>query len=907
MGKAPKSPRTSHCGSPVLSRPPGKNNDDDDDVKIYDLSPAAGYIPTKLDYSHKHWLNQFISEFGTKLAKRGSRKDNATIWTQNFVLQQFIPHFFGELALTEGDKDWVRDSLGDKIYNFFANHQKRRTQAKAPKAIVKTKRFAQDAYRKAHPEDHDTPVDALVAEESPDLVSARLSVGQMCHFSSLVFKNLPADQQEHWRQVAREELAADQATATLTDPLARERYITGLLKTLQVLVTEAGQKANVRLAIQVLAEQGEGRFKLSSLVSSNLPNFAKSDAIAVVLNALKEEVESSVGGEVEGAIPSPDLLIDFANGGQPLLPDIAGMNLPQLRRLVWAYIKAMYAKPGGVGKVPWEEIGCSLNEWINPNCLPPSFEWIDPGSMPMAQVLLLCDWFIRHQSGELGSETAFQFLKSYAGPKPINASASQETGRELVHCKGQDVYFLRFDNFITKCHAVGGIEAMGYSKSAIAYTRFRHTGKVHADTISITAPTAPPAEWFDLLFGAEVPRSVLFGAEKETILLLATMLPPEHRERVENIVRLINEHQFHLPASNESGLWATPTQPPKIIPSTPSRVPPNPFFVPIWADCYYKTPSSIEETIFYIECWLEAILKSGVLFHEPSGSLVGGDTGVVWVIRVLLKVFFNFVGVKFNIPYPCSIPADCDISRLPLGEWPRLLNQLDAWTQRLRDSIAILQRTSEACSLGLPSANGDDPPSHEPIAYDTVEVSSPAKRPRPSKRKLKQKFNGLEGSESEASFESESSSSEEEEMDFEMVDKGKGRDSDMEENDEEEENGDEDEHEDWEHSNLADSFDLLGNDSPGERSSAHPTPTPSNALFSSAQELTEAQPNFNLQSDSKKPAPRLVPWTRRANAFGTFIQLETYRRKDPKNGKMALEMLDNAERAWATAAGELRM
>ncbi|KAG9094272.1 hypothetical protein FRC06_010988 [Ceratobasidium sp. 370] len=159
----------------------------------------------------------------------------------------------------------------------------------------------------------------------------------------------------------------------------------------------------------------------------------------------------------------------------------------------------------------------------------------------------------------------------------------------------------------------------------------------------------------------------------------------------------------------------------------------------------------------------------------------------------------------------------------------------------------------------------------------------------------------LEGSELEALFELENSSLEEEEMDFEVVDKGKGQDSDMEEeNNEQEENGDRDGHGDWEHSTLANPCDLLGNDSTSEHSSAHPTPTPSNMLFSDAQELTEAQPNFNLRSDSKKPAPHLVPWTRHANAFGTFIQLETYQCKDLKNGKMALKMLDNAECAWAT-------
>ncbi|KAG8713012.1 hypothetical protein FRC08_013794 [Ceratobasidium sp. 394] len=921
MGKAPKPPRTSHRYSPVPSGPSSKKPDDDDDIKIYDLSSAAGSIPAKLDYSHKSWLNHFIPEFGTKVAKRGSRKANATTWNRDFVLTKFIPHFFGKLALTEGDKEWVCDVLGDKIYNFFANHQKRQTSARAPRAAVKSKRYGHDAYRKAHPEEHDAAVDALVTAEKPELVGTKLTVGKMRHFSSRVFKNLPEDRQEHWRQVAKEELAADQAAATLTDPLARERYTTSLLRTLQVLVNEAGQKANVRLAIQVLSEQGDRRFKLSSLISSNLPNFAKSDAIAVVLNALKDEVEASVeGGEVEGAIPSPDLIIDFANGGHPLLPEIAGMNLTRLRPLIRAYIKALYAKGGGVGKVPWEEIGRSLNDWIDPNRLPPGFEWVDPGSMSMAQILLLCDWILRHQSGDLGPDTALQFLKTNAGSKPIDASISQETSRELVQHRGQKTYFLRFDNFITKCHAVGGIEAMGYSQPAIAYTRFRQTGKLHADTpnssTSAAAPV-PPVEWLGLPFGADVPRSVLFGAEQEVILSLAVMLPQQHRERVENLVRLVNEHQSHLPASNELGAWATPLLPPKIMPSTPFRVPPSPFFAPIWAVCYFKTPSSMEETIFHIESWLGEIRRSGVLVHAPSGSLFGSDTGVVWPIRVLLKVFFNFVGVKYNIQFPDPIPEDCDISRLPLGEWQRLLKQLDDWAQYLRDSIVILQRTSEARALGLHSADDDDIPSHESIARGTtVELPSPAKR-RPSKKKAKQTLKELDGSESEALFESEESSSDEDEIDFEVMDKGKGRESDGEESDEEgsdeemhdgeEKNGSEHEPADGEYSSLTGWFDSPGNGSTGERTSRHPTPGPSNTLFSNTQESAKAQSNLNLRSNSKKPVPDLVPWTKRAHAFGKFIQLPAYRCKDLKSCSMALEMLDAAERAWTNAAGELKL
>ncbi|KAG8730128.1 hypothetical protein FRC10_003042 [Ceratobasidium sp. 414] len=489
--------------------------------------------------------------------------------------------------------------------------------------------------------------------------------------------------------------------------------------------------------MQLVAEQSDCRFKLSNLVSSNLGDFSQSDSLAALLHTLKDHVENTVkGGTVEGDTPERDIVI--GKNSQPLLLEITGMDLPRLRQLAWSWLKYKYAEAGGVGKVPFEEIGRSLHEWFDPKRLPPDFIWMDPSSMTLANVLVLFDWILQVQSGELGLKCMPQYLKVNASSNPIDASASQETSHERIQHKGQDTYFLRFDETVTKCHAVSGVKGMKYSKSSIAYTLWRQTGNLNAANTassimslvsgvhgltpnfflwlgllatgfrphvpsrtsdSVYAPASaaqldsglhsgssplsqprlsytplfvrdprepltllvpsihrsthhfplaksshlvaiPPledcehihvhlAEWMDLPFGAEIPRTAIFGAEKETLMTLAPMLPQEQRERLENIVCLVNEHQRHLPASNERGPWAAPANPPDIIPPHPCRSPPNPLFAPIWAECYFKIPSSMEATIFHIEVWLESVLKSGVLIHELSGTLLGGDTGVV--------------------------------------------------------------------------------------------------------------------------------------------------------------------------------------------------------------------------------------------------------------------------------------
>ncbi|KAG8722610.1 hypothetical protein FRC09_005969, partial [Ceratobasidium sp. 395] len=155
----------------------------------------------------------------------------------------------------------------------------------------------------------------------------------------IVFHKLPPDQQDHWRQVSKDEVAAEQAAATLTDPAARDRYVSSLLRTLDDLVREVGRKANVRLAVQVMTEHGEGRFKLKSLVSDNLSNLARSDALSGMLDALKEEAEASAeltpatgGIKVEGGPPARDLIIDFAHGGRPVFPEVGGMGVLALRQ-----------------------------------------------------------------------------------------------------------------------------------------------------------------------------------------------------------------------------------------------------------------------------------------------------------------------------------------------------------------------------------------------------------------------------------------------------------------------------------------------------------------------------------------------------------------------------------------------
>ncbi|QRV88377.1 DNA ligase 4 [Ceratobasidium sp. AG-Ba] len=319
--------------------------------------------------------------------------------------------------------------------------------------------------------------------------------------------------------------------------------------------------------------------------------------------------------------------------------------------------------------------------------------------MSLSTILTFISWIDAGQSGNLDDELAFQFLLVNAGPAPIDQEMSEETGRELVQFNGREVYFLTFENLVTRCHAVGGIEAMPFSENTIAYTHFRQTGQLCLDwPLSYTAPT----NWLGLPFGAEVPRMVFSGAESETFLSLASMLPEEHSCCISTLFQLVNEHQSHLPASDDAGLWNCPRPPPLFIPQTPCDSPENPFFSPsIGPACFYQPPLSLEGTIGYFELWYGEVLTSKVLIHKQSGTLYGGNTGLGWFVRSLCLPYINICSATYNIELPDPMPEGYDASRLPVSEWPRLIKWVDDTTQLIRDSIAILGQTSDSRALGL--------------------------------------------------------------------------------------------------------------------------------------------------------------------------------------------------------------
>ncbi|QRW08899.1 hypothetical protein RhiLY_07898 [Ceratobasidium sp. AG-Ba] len=455
--------------------------------------------------------------------------------------------------------------------------------------------------------------------------------------------------------------------------------------------------------------------------------FSKSDALAIFLNSFKDHVESwTTNGAIEDELPEIDVIIDWETG-KVLVPDIAGMSVPRLRKLLRNLIKYIWAFQGGVGRFPWDEITRNPAKWIDPKRLPPGVEFKDTSLMSLSMILVFINWIDAGQSGNLGDGLAFQFRMVNAGPTPIDQATSEETNRQLVQFNGRDVYFLTFENFVTQCHAVGGIDAMPFSENAIAYTHFRQTGQLRLDQpLSYTAPT----NWLGLPFGADIPRTVFSGAEVETLCALASMLPEEHGSRISKLFQLVNEHQSHLPASDKIGLWNCSRPPPQFIPQTSSDAPKNLFFSPsIGPACFYKPPLSLEGTIG-------------------------------WFVRALTLPYINICAAIYNVELPDPMPEGYDASRLPVSEWPRLIKWVDDTMQLIRNSIGILEQTSDSRALGLspnhitknahPALDSDIFPelNPDPESSESTPLPPPLeKRRRSSKRKGKKPLRRIESDE----------------------------------------------------------------------------------------------------------------------------------------------------------------
>lgn len=226
-------------------------------------------------------------------------------------------------------------------------------------------------------------------------------------------------------------------------------------------------------------------------------------------------------------------------------------------------------------------------------------------------------------------------------------------------------------------------------------------------------------------------------------------------------------------------MYASAKLPPRTIPPSPQSATPT---KSMWLnESYFQSPHSAPPggTVAHFEEWQEDLKV--VLVHKPSGTLCGGETGVVHVVRSLAYLLLNFSAVRGDFTPPEDPPTNYDLTRLPINEWPRLLQWIDSWTLAINVSTAILRKTSQERRKGLDGlgwlieeilqeptevnthrSSTDPTPPHEPI-------KSKIKSRRD--RKGKRRASSISEDEGLATDGESQSDNDEEEVDFEHLDR----------------------------------------------------------------------------------------------------------------------------------------
>ncbi|KAF8594563.1 hypothetical protein BDV93DRAFT_565272 [Ceratobasidium sp. AG-I] len=453
------------------------------------------------------------------------------------------------------------------------------------------------------------------------------------------------------------------------------------------------------------------------------------------MGSLQDWVTTTAGKTIENGAPAPVVYPDWSREGYPNLPNYIGLKLELAKNLLRSMIKAVARYQRWVGRMGWTEIAKDPAHFFDPMRLPRGLdtEFGDPSKFSQVDTASWLGFLLQCQTGQILPHKRFQFALVLAGAIPIHPSESQEVSRERGTDGGKPIWMLRFAETVTKCHQVGGME---YEQPALDYANFLSAGLAYANAVC-----APPDNWLSLpVAGPTIPDSVMSGTEREGHLALASLLPESQANRIVGLLDALRDHQHHIPASDPNGVYASTNPPPKTIPPSPQS---NHSTGTIWLGPSYFQPPHLappDGTVAYFEHWQESI--KNVLVHESSGTLYGGETGVILVVRSLLHLYFTFAAVRGDFPLPEDPPAGYDLTRLPINEWPRLLQWIETWTLLLNGSTAILRKTSDEHRKGLGAlqqlAEDEWNISQEPAEtrrHETLAEAEPVHQPVTSKKK----------------------------------------------------------------------------------------------------------------------------------------------------------------------------
>ncbi|KAF8600185.1 hypothetical protein BDV93DRAFT_511091 [Ceratobasidium sp. AG-I] len=651
---------------------PSKKEQREAILRDLEIFPAVAILPMHSQNEQKIWFNDSIINFGLHLAKRGATTENGMTFTHQLFVGGFCDVMHLELMGEEHEQYYFL--IGHEIYAYLTNHHKRGSPGikLQHKVTKKLHLYGQDFWAREN-KDEFTARLARHREENPGF---QLTVGHLRSVTGKFFKEQTKEIQEQYRTKAKEELRRLNTVERLEGE-EKEAYIHLFPKVRSKLLKEAEICTKILVFAQVLTEQSDGVFTLKGVVSDGMKSFAKSSNMGEALQLTKVWVEETAGKQLDGGPLAPAVYPNMTNNLFPILPKYGGMKGPDLQKLFRAWFTKAWHFDGGGGAIPWEMIQRSIeageDKWLDQNRMPAGAVWTDPGSMKVANILT---WFEHITDKKLPVERQFQFKTTLASVHPSTIPNPQFKSFEPSKRRDQDVWELMFTETITTCQLPSG---MFYLKESWAYGRFLTTGDYH--NLGVTHP----AEWNGLpAFDSNRPLSVIQEGERALIEGMVAQLPDDNSALLLWLVDAINKHEAKIPALTFDGIWSHKESLPVLIPAaTPSPDESAQFLSNFWVPkIYYGLAKGSDEIAPFL--------------HEQSGTLLGGDSGSVWMVRTLIALVLNLAAVKHLIEPPIPVPTGYDLSRLPIGEFDRVLGWCQDWIAGIEQSTSVLEQTFDA-------------------------------------------------------------------------------------------------------------------------------------------------------------------------------------------------------------------
>ncbi|CAE7088272.1 unnamed protein product [Rhizoctonia solani] len=509
-------------------------------------SPTSPVLQLSGDLSDagRVWWNPYIGKTFLEWKKNRGNKYGAKGRLRGLFRKEWWDANLSEVEASKEDKIWYFDktNIGTQIYAYVNNASVRNSAGRkliTPSTAIKTRAYGHDEWRRENSDIFNEALDAWKASRGDGP-----NVGEARALSSQLFKKLPEDEQDKWKEVARQRLAAARAHSKLTDPNDRLAYIEGFKETMVAQAKEGGAVCGVHMCTMLLYEKPDGKLKIERIISKELKGFGKTQAFGNSMIALQKWVEETAGKSVEGGPPAPCVYPDYSKDEYPCIPNYVGWKLEALQGLMRGYMSGVHRFQGAVGRVGWTEIAANPQKYIDPDRLPANLllEIRDPSDLHMYIVVSFVDYFLCCHTSKIPALKIFQFKLIFAGSDPIHPSDSQETSRELVEVGGKAGWMLTFDQTVDKCHHP---EGMNYAPGAHDYATYVANG-----FDSPRAACAAPNRWLSLPVAASgILDRVISTTEYEHYTALAMLLPESSRNRIIAILDAVNDHQHHLPAS----------------------------------------------------------------------------------------------------------------------------------------------------------------------------------------------------------------------------------------------------------------------------------------------------------------------------------------------------------------------